>query len=121
MYEEQDGAVRCRPAATYDEVRYLSSYDPDLTLKEIPRGELRPQAAGLFTIVLRSTPQLDNFPQAKEAFRRAAHLVEGQLRALQPVTVVFDVDFGETFFRSAIPRRSSRGPGKRSSGGPLIW
>ncbi len=53
------------------------------------------QPSGL-TIVLRGTPQLDGFPQAKEAFLRAAATWESLIRLT--MTVVIDVDFGPTRF-----------------------
>ncbi|HEX4949731.1 MAG TPA: NF038122 family metalloprotease, partial [Blastocatellia bacterium] len=53
------------------------------------------------TIVLRSTAQLDSYPQAKDAFIRAAAQWEAQIR--NPISVVIDVDYGPTRFGSSYP------------------
>ncbi len=47
-------------------------------------------------IIIRGTSQLQGFPLAIEAFRRAASQWENLIRS--PVTVVIDVDFGPTLF-----------------------
>ena len=59
---------------------------------------LRLEAQTGLKITLRATSQLDNFPQAKEAFIRAAAVWEGIIQS--PITVVIDVDFGPTRFGS---------------------
>jgi len=56
-----------------------------------------PNPGGL-TIILRGTPQLDSFPQAKAAFLTAAARWESLIAT--PITIVVDVDFGPTFFGS---------------------
>jgi hypothetical protein len=101
VYEHSGGAVRCRPA-NVAEVRFLSDYNEDLPLQEISDEGLALQA-GAIDIVLRGTPQLDNFPQAKAAFIKAADAVETRIQASQPISVVIDVDFGETFFGQPYP------------------
>src|SRR5215475_12154563 len=73
VQEVVDGGVRCRPA-TLEEADALRPTDPKLELHDI--GAIHTDAvdgvqSGL-SITLRATSQLDNFPQAKEAFRRAA-------------------------------------------------
>jgi len=52
-------------------------------------------------ITLRSTPQLENFPAAKQAFLRAAARWESIIQS--PITVVIDVDFGPTIFGTPFP------------------
>ena len=47
-------------------------------------------------IILRPTPQLDAFPEAKAAFERAAARWEALIA--NPVTIYVDVDFGPTLF-----------------------
>ena len=64
------------------------------------RARVESQAQGL-KIVLRSTPQLDSFPQAKEAFLRAAALWESVIQT--PITIIVDVDFGPTIFGEPYP------------------
>jgi Calx-beta domain len=44
------------------------------------------------TIILRATTQLENFPEAKAAFIRAAQIWEAQV--LSPITIYIDADFG---------------------------
>src|SRR5205823_5476995 len=58
------------------------------------------QDAGL-TIILRGTQQLENFPQAKNAFLRAAHTWEAVIRSA--ITVIIDVDYGPKRFGEAYP------------------
>ncbi len=53
------------------------------------------QRTGL-RIILRGTSQLQTFPTAIEAFKRAAARWETQIRT--PLTIVIDVDFGATLF-----------------------
>lgn len=53
-------------------------------------------SAGGLDIVLRATPQLENYPEAKAAFERAAARWEARIR--NPVTIYVDVDFGPTLF-----------------------
>ncbi len=63
--------------------------------------EARPEGANGLTIVLRSTAQLDGFPQAKAAFIRAAAQWEAQIK--NPITIVLDVDYGPTRFGETYP------------------
>jgi uncharacterized protein (TIGR03437 family) len=57
------------------------------------------QAQTGLRITLRATAQLDAVPEAKAAFIRAAQNWESQV--LSPISVVFDVDYGTTFFGQA--------------------
>jgi hypothetical protein len=47
-------------------------------------------------IILRPTPQLDAFPEAKAAFERAA--ARWEARIANPIAIYVDVDFGPTLF-----------------------
>ena len=57
--------------------------------RAVARGN-NPHAGGL-TIILRSTAQLNSFPAAKAAYRRAADRWEAAIRT--PITIVIDVFF----------------------------
>jgi uncharacterized protein (TIGR03437 family) len=59
-----------------------------------PQTELQQQQG--FKITLRGTPQLENNAQAKAAFLRAA--AKWEARISTPMTIIIDVDFGETLF-----------------------
>ncbi|MBS1811208.1 MAG: NF038122 family metalloprotease [Acidobacteria bacterium] len=52
-------------------------------------------------IILRSTAQLDGFPDAKAAFIRAAAAWEAQIK--NPISIIIDVDYGPTRFGQAYP------------------
>jgi len=94
LYNSGDGhGIKCRNA-TSAELLTLANRDPYQELKVIPR--VRTSSETGLTIVLRATPQLDNFPQAKAAFERAAATWESLV--LTPMSVVVDVDFGPTWF-----------------------
>jgi hypothetical protein len=54
------------------------------------------EATGSLQIILRGTPQLENFPAAKAAFLQAAANWEALIDA--PISIVVDVDFGPTWF-----------------------
>ncbi|MEW6211435.1 MAG: NF038122 family metalloprotease [Acidobacteriota bacterium] len=101
VYYENNGEALCRPA-TEQEAQALSAGKEEGNLRIIPRKD-----EGLFlqaneiNIILRGTPQLDNFPQARDAFLRAAANWSALIRA--PITVVIDVDFGPTRFGAPFP------------------
>jgi hypothetical protein len=101
VYYENNGEVGCRPA-TEDEALSLARRDPTVPLEVISSSELQLQAAGVLNIVLRGTPQLDGFPQAKNAFTRAAAQWSAVLQS--PVTILIDVDFGPTRFGTPFPQ-----------------
>lgn len=67
-------------------------------LRPIHNATPRPDAGGL-QIVLMGTAQLDNFPEARAAFIRAAQTWEAVI--LNPITVVLEADFGPTAFGEA--------------------
>jgi hypothetical protein len=70
-------------------------------MRVISTGDFRTQSANALTIVLRGTTQLDGFPQARDAFVRAAESWKARIEA--PVTIIIDVDFGPTRFGQAYP------------------
>lgn len=90
---EDSRGIGCR-SATAAELLTIANRDPHQELKEIPR--VRTSSETGLTIVLRATPQLDAFPEAKAAFARAAATWESLIRT--PMSVVVDVDFGPTWF-----------------------
>ncbi|MBL8202896.1 MAG: NF038122 family metalloprotease [Blastocatellia bacterium] len=63
--------------------------------------EARSEGPNGLTIILRSTAQLDSFPQAKTAFILAAAQWEAQIK--NPITIVLDVDYGPTRFGQTYP------------------
>lgn len=96
IHANQDGAS-CRDA-TEEESQALTRRDKLIPLHVIytaSSDEIGLQEAGL-KIVLRGTPQLENFPQAKNAFVRAAQTWEALIRS--PITMIIDVDYGTTRF-----------------------
>jgi hypothetical protein len=92
-----DGQMRCSEASP-EEVAAFAKVDPQIQLHVLKRIYQEKSQAGL-TIVLRSTPQLDQYPQAKAAFARAAARWESVI--LNPITIIIDVDFGPTRFGAA--------------------
>ena len=102
-----EGAV-CRDA-TLDESQTIAGHDQLVPLHLIspvrPDG-VNPQDAGL-NIILRSTQQLENFPQAKNAFLRAAQTWQEVIRS--PITMIIDVDFGPTRFGIPYPSPNTLG------------
>ena len=98
VLELRDGRTSCR-AATEDEARAMRR-DPGERLRVIGDEALAPDSAeqarkGL-KIILRGTQQLEQSPEAKAAFLRAAGVWESLIQ--NPITVVIDVDFGPTAF-----------------------
>lgn len=98
-YEADDGTAVCRQA-TPQEAFAMAHRDPDQPLRPISPLRLNRQQSGL-RIILRATPQLDNFPEAKAAFLRAAATWEALIQT--PITIVVDVDFGPTRFGQPYP------------------
>jgi hypothetical protein len=92
---EKDGAIVCQPMSE-GEARRAAWQHLTVPVRRISAPfHFAQQPSGL-KIVLRGTPQLDGFPQAKEAFLRAAATWESLIRLT--MTVVIDVDFGPTRF-----------------------
>lgn len=100
----QDGVRVCR-RATFDELESLRSRDRATELHVLNPEALakaqRGETTGL-TIVLRGTPQLEQHPDAKAAFMRAAETWEALVRT--PITVLIDVDFGTKNFGTPFPQ-----------------
>ncbi|MCS6804569.1 MAG: NF038122 family metalloprotease [Acidobacteriota bacterium] len=94
-----DGELVCREA-TAEEAAMVKSRDPDYPVMPIRPIRFYHQQDGL-KIVLRGTPQLDRFPEAREAFIRAAAAWEERVQT--PITVVIDVDYGPTWFGQTYP------------------
>jgi hypothetical protein len=78
----------------------LQRRDDESSLLVITPEREKTEATGL-TLVLRGTPQLERFPQAKSAFLRAAAVWQAAVQT--PITVVVDVDFGTTRFGTPYP------------------
>jgi|GEM_PF-3409047 len=100
--------VSCRDASPY-EARTLGRRPDGIELHVLtsPERELSAmQSAGL-RVVLRGTPQLEAYPQAKAVFLQAAAVWENLIR--DPITVVIDVDYGPTRFGEAWPSASVLG------------
>jgi len=91
-----DTGTACRKA-TPEEAAELSVYRTKEPLHVItePRKTVAGSHSGMH-IILRGTSQLESFPQAKQAFIRAAAIWESIIR--NPITVMIDVDFGPTRF-----------------------
>ncbi len=63
--------------------------------------EAQPEGVNGLTITLRGTAQLEGFPDAKNAFIRAAAQWEAQIR--NPISIIVDVDYGPTRFGTPYP------------------
>lgn len=100
LVEGADGEVVCREA-TPEEAAWMQRRDPTVPLHMISPLRTSQQQTGL-RIILRATPQLEQFPQAKAAFLRAAQTWERLIR--NPITIVLDVDFGPTRFGQPYPQ-----------------
>ncbi|HYV03162.1 MAG TPA: NF038122 family metalloprotease [Blastocatellia bacterium] len=97
IHAAEDG-MSCRNA-TQEESQALTKRDELVPLHIISTtrsDEIGLQETGGLKIILRGTPQLENFPQAKNAFVRAAQTWEALIR--NPITIIIDVDFGLTRF-----------------------
>ncbi|MBS1791411.1 MAG: NF038122 family metalloprotease [Acidobacteria bacterium] len=101
---ETDGAQsQCR-TATREETQTMQQRDPEQQLHAITHEETagllhtqtQVQSGNGLKIILRTTPQLEQFPAAKAAFIRAAQHWESLIQT--PITVVIDVDYGPTWF-----------------------
>lgn len=101
LVQGEDGGYACREA-TPEEMLWIKQRDPDIPLHVITPLRVSQQQTGL-RIILRGTPQLEQFPQAKAAFLRAAQTWERLIQ--NPITVVLDVDFGPTRFGRPYPPR----------------
>lgn len=87
---------RCRKA-TPEEAADLNVYRTKEPLHTITGPhKVVPGSHGGLHIILRGTSQLESFPEAKQAFIRAAAIWESII--LNPITVMINVDFGPTRF-----------------------
>jgi hypothetical protein len=100
VYEAHGGMAVCRPASV-DEALEINDQYRDADLHVISRPGYQTQVGGSLNIVLRGTTQLDSFPQARDAFLRAADTWKSKIDAA--ITVVIDVDFGPTRFGQPYP------------------
>jgi len=91
-----DGRTYCIEASS-EQAAALRDRDPNMPLNELLPGSNAsgPQRSGL-KLILRGTAQLRGFPEATEAFKRAAARWEALV--LSQLTVVIDVDFGPNLF-----------------------
>ena len=102
ILENVNGEVACRDA-TPEESQALTNRDDQLPLHIIspaPPSGVGPADTGL-RIILRATQQLEDFPQAKNAFLRAAETWENLIQS--PITVIVDVDYGPLRFGQPYP------------------
>ena len=83
--------------ATDDQAPKIRHRDPNLPLTNLT-PESGPVQTGL-KIILRGTSQLNGFPTAIEAFKRAVNQWEALIQS--HLTLVIDVDFGPTLFGSS--------------------
>jgi hypothetical protein len=104
IIQASEEGASCR-VASGEEARELAERDHHLRLHVISRAassdidppETGPQEAATgLKIIMRGTPQLESFPQARDAFLRGAERWEEVIRS--PVTMIIDVDFGPTRF-----------------------
>jgi hypothetical protein len=98
VFYQVDGEAACRQANA-DESLFISNRGPGDDLNPIS-PVMQHQQGGL-TIILRATSQLDSFPQAKDAFLKAAAIWEEVIQT--PITIIVDVDFGPTWFGQEYP------------------
>jgi len=93
----EEGSV-CRDA-TGAESRYFAERSPEMLLR--PINDIAANADGGLNLILRSTSQLEGFPQAKAAFLRAAALWQSLIQT--SITIIIDVDFGTKRFGQDYP------------------
>lgn len=92
----EGGQVVCHEA-TLEESATLGRRDTAMKLEEIrTKSPRRSARAGGLHVILRASKQLDDFPQAKQAFLRVVTTWESLIET--PITVIVDVDFGPTRF-----------------------
>jgi hypothetical protein len=82
------------------QMRVISRAERQEALRDTP-WEFQAEGVNGLTITLRGTAQLDSFPEAKNAFIRAAAQWEAQIR--NPISIIVDVDYGPTRFGTPYP------------------
>ena len=87
------GVAGCRNS-TPEESLAIARRDVTRELRLLTPPSL--QSDGGLQIILRATPELDENPEAKAAFLRAADVWASRVQS--PTTVIIDVDFGTTWF-----------------------
>jgi uncharacterized protein (TIGR03437 family) len=98
----KDGVV-CRQM-TRQEAGQLSFGKQHTGLRVLSGPRLNTQQQQGLKITLRATPQLDQFPEARQVFLRAAAKWESIIQS--QITVIIDVDFGPTIFGTPFPSPS---------------
>jgi hypothetical protein len=95
---QSDGAMLARNA-TAEEASLVSdtNWAGDMTLL----ASVEPQAQQGLKILLRTTPQLEANPQAKQAFVKAARTWESVVSTF--MTVIIDIDYGPNCFGNPAP------------------
>ncbi|MFN0084576.1 MAG: NF038122 family metalloprotease [Blastocatellia bacterium] len=106
-----DGA-ECRQL-TAGEARAMRLDERPSGLRAFAGGGERREAQPGLRITLRGTPQLENFPAAKQSFQRAAAKWEAIVR--DRITIIVDVDFGPTRFGQPYPSANTIGVTTQSS------
>lgn len=94
-----DGQRICREA-TPQEAEEINRRDPNQRLQVL--NPIRTNESAGLKIMLRGTQQLNSFPEARDAFLRAAATWESLIAS--EITLVIDVDFGPTRFGTPYPR-----------------
>jgi uncharacterized protein (TIGR03437 family) len=96
IVQTPEGTV-CRPMTAVEaRALPLAASARRAELRELRQPQTQFAQQQSFKITLRGTAQLENNPQAKAAFLRAAAKWEALIRT--PITIVLDVDFGPTLF-----------------------
>ncbi len=96
----QETAELQRDADHRPQLRVITPWERQEALRNTPLAAQTEGVNGL-TITLRSTAQLDGFPEAKAAFIRAAAQWEAQIK--NPISIILDVDYGPTRFGTPYP------------------
>jgi len=117
IYSE-NGRVGCRHPEGR-EAAELRAGRRDMRMRALSGRRESLTAQGGFKIILRGTPQLEDFPAAKEAFLRAAATWESIIQS--DVTVIIDVDYGPTLFGSPFGGGTIGGTFVQTLAGPEIY
>jgi uncharacterized protein (TIGR03437 family) len=94
VIRKTDNGASCQIAKPDETIKSLDR--PRSGLHTLSGVRLRDSATPGLQITLRGTDQLNNFPQAKQAFLNAAARWQSIIQ--NQITVVIDVDFGPTIF-----------------------
>jgi uncharacterized protein (TIGR03437 family) len=99
VIRKTDNGASCETAKPDEALKSLDR--PRSGLHALSGVRLKESVAPGLQIMLRGTDQLNNFPQAKQAFLNAAARWQSIIQ--NPITVVIDVDFGPTMFGDPFP------------------